>query len=315
MRTIKVKTGVVLNYQDEGDKSAPPIILIMGLGAQMITWPDALYYGLVNNGFRVIRFDNRDTGLSTHLDQHPAPSLFKTWLSKHLPIRSNVPYLLDDMAEDVLSLMAELKIKKAHLVGASMGGMIAQLMAVKNKKRVLSLTLIMSCSSSPRPTAKSLNVFLKLSKFKTKVPCRDTAINYNIKLNQLIGSPAYPQSEKLLREHAIKTVDRSYNQSGYKRQLIAITASKNRDHLIRKIKAPTLIIHGSADIVFPAAEARKMAKLIKKSKLKIVRGMGHNFVPELMPKITKWITKHIKKSQRKHLKKIRNKKIKMALQE
>ncbi|MEM5545453.1 alpha/beta hydrolase [Pseudoalteromonas fuliginea] len=308
MAIIKTKKGIKLSYQDEGDKTAPAIILIMGLGAQMIVWPDSLYYGLVKKGFRAIRFDNRDVGLSSHLDDYKNPSLFKTWLSKYLPIRSNIPYLLDDMADDVLALMAALKIKKTHLVGASMGGMIAQIIAAKHKKKVLSLTTIMSSSSTFKPTIKSLKVFLKVSKLQPKTLTRSAAINYNIQLNQLIGSPAYPQSEELLKEHAIKIIDRSYNQNGYKRQLIAIAASKNRAQLIKKIKAPTLIIHGNADIVFPSIEGEKTAKLIKKSKLKIIDGMGHNFVPELTPKMTKWIAKHIKKSQRKYLEKLRNKK-------
>jgi len=307
MRTIKTPQGITLNYQDEGDKKSPVIILIMGLGAQMTVWPDSLYYGLVKKGFRVIRFDNRDTGLSTHLEHHTNPSLFKSWLSKRLPIRAKTPYLLDDMADDVLALMAALKIKKAHFVGASMGGMIAQLIAAQHKKKVLSLTTIMSSSSLPRLSAKSIGVFIKLAKLKPKTSSRDEAINYNIKLNQLIGSPAYPQSEDALRHHATQIVERSHNPRGYKRQLIAMAASKDRQHLIRKIKTPTLVIHGCDDVVIPLSAGKKTAALIKKAKLRVVPGMGHNFAPELMPLMTKWIVKHVKKAQRKHLNKKRKK--------
>ncbi|KTF17339.1 MULTISPECIES: alpha/beta fold hydrolase [Pseudoalteromonas] len=307
MRTIKTPQGITLNYQDEGDKKSPVIILIMGLGAQMTVWPDSLYYGLVKKGFRVIRFDNRDTGLSTHLEHHTNPSLFKSWLSKRLPIRAKTPYLLDDMADDVLALMAALKIKKAHFVGASMGGMIAQLIAAQHKKKVLSLTTIMSSSSLPRLSAKSIGVFIKLAKLQPKNTSHDEAINYNIKLNQLIGSPAYPQSEDALRHHATQIVERSHNPSGYKRQLIAMAASKNRQHLIRKIKTPTLVIHGCDDVVIPVSAGKKTAALIKKAKLRVVPGMGHNFAPELMPLMTKWIVKHVKKAQRKHLNKKRKK--------
>lgn len=257
MRTIKTPHGITLNYQDEGKKHSPAVILIMGLGAQMTVWPDSLYYGLVKNGFRVIRFDNRDSGLSTHLDHYPSPSLVKSWLSKRLPIQSRTPYLLDDMANDVLSLMNALKIKKAHFVGASMGGMIAQLIAAQHKKKVLSLTTIMSSSSLPRLSAKSIGVFIKLAKLKPKTPSRDEAINYNIKLNQLIGSPAYPQTEDALRLHATQIVERSNNPNGYKRQLIAMAASKDRQHLIRKIKTPTLVIHGSHDVVINVGEGKK----------------------------------------------------------
>lgn len=301
MRSIKTPDGISLSYQDKGNKNAPPIILIMGLGAQMTVWPDPLYYGLVKKGFRVIRFDNRDSGLSTHLDHHPAPSLVKTWLSKHMRLGINPPYLLDDMANDVLALMAALKIKKAHLVGASMGGMIAQLIAAKHKKKVLSLTSIMSFSTPTIPSAKNIAAYVKLAQLKPKTDNTDDAINYTIKLNQLIGSPAYPQSLISLRKHATQIVNRSYNPNGYKRQLVAIVASKNRQHLVRKIKTPTLVIHGRDDLIIPLNAGVKTARLIKKAKLKVVPGMGHNFAPALVPKFTKWITKHIKKSHRKHL--------------
>ncbi|MEL0631764.1 alpha/beta hydrolase [Pseudoalteromonas carrageenovora] len=307
MRRVKTPQGIKLHYQDEGDKKSPVVILIMGLGAQMTVWPDTLYYGLVKKGFRVIRFDNRDTGFSTHLDYYTSPNLFKSWLSKRFPIRTKTPYLLDDMADDVLALMSALKIKKAHMVGASMGGMIAQLIAAQHKKKVISLSTIMSCSSLPRLSAKSIGVFIKLAKLQPKTCGREEAINYNIRLNQIIGSPAYPQTEDVLRHHATQIVDRAHNPNGYKRQLTAMAASKDRLHLIRKIKAPTLIIHGSDDVVIPLNASKKTAALIKKSKLKVVPGMGHNFAPELMPKMTKWLTKHIKKAQRKHLNKKQNK--------
>lgn len=187
MRTIKTSSGISISYQASGDLAAPVIILIMGLGAQLTVWPDELYYGLVNNGFRVIRFDNRDTGLSSKLEQLGNPNLFKIWLSTRLPVASHIPYTLDDMANDVIELMAALKIKKAHLVGASMGGMIAQLIAAQNKKKVLSLTSIMSSSTKPKLSASSLKLFLRLAKHRPLRANRDSAIHYNIKLNQSIN--------------------------------------------------------------------------------------------------------------------------------
>ena len=147
MRKVRTVSGITLNYQDKGKKSNPAIIMIMGLGAQLTVWPEELYFGLVNCGYRVIRFDNRDVGLSSHLDEFGQPSLVKTWLSKRLPLKNTLPYTLDDMALDVLALMSALKIKKAHIIGASMGGMIGQILAAKHKKKVLSLTSIMSTSS------------------------------------------------------------------------------------------------------------------------------------------------------------------------
>lgn len=305
MRTINTRSGISISYQDSGDLAAPVIILIMGLGAQLTVWPDELYYGLVNNGFRVIRFDNRDTGLSSQLEQLGNPNLFKVWLTKRLPVASHIPYTLDDMANDVIELMAELKIKKAHLVGASMGGMIAQLIAAQHKKKVLSLTSIMSSSTKPKLSASSLKLFLQLAKHRPRQVNRDSAIHYNIKLNQLIGSPAYPQDEQTLRKQATLGVDRAHNPQGFNRQLAAIAASDCRQHLMAKIKAPTLVIHGSLDPVMPVSAGRQTAAQIRKAKLKIVNGMGHNFPPALMAKMTKWISKHVKKAERKRAKKKR----------
>ncbi|MBB1311703.1 alpha/beta hydrolase [Pseudoalteromonas sp. SR41-8] len=303
MRTIKIKSGITISYQDKGKKSAPVIIMIMGLGAQLTVWPDELYFGLVAKGFRAIRFDNRDTGLSSQLEQFGSPNLFKIWLNKRLPIKSRIPYTLDDMANDVLELMAELKIKKAHLVGASMGGMIAQIIAAKHKKKVLSLTSIMSSSSKPKLSASNLKLFLQLAKHRRAQASRDGAIHYNIRLNQLIGSPAYPQDELALRKQATLGVDRAHNPQGFNRQLAAITASDCRQHLMPKIKAPTLVIHGSLDPVMPIAAGKQTAAQIRKAKLKIVNGMGHDFPPALMVKMTKWISKHVKKAEQKRAQK------------
>lgn len=303
MLTIKTQSGITLNYQDTGNKTAPVIILIMGLGAQLTVWPDELYLGLVAKGFRVIRFDNRDSGLSSQLEQLGNPSLLKVWLSKRLPITSHIPYTLDDMANDVLELMTALNIKKAHLVGASMGGMIAQLIAAQHKKKVLSLTSIMSSSTKPKLSAARLKLFIRLAKHRPKRANRDSAIHYNIKLNQLIGSPAYPQDEQTLRKQATLGVDRAYNPRGFKRQLAAIAASDCRQHLMPKIKARTLVIHGSLDPVMPVAAGKKTAQQIRKSKLKIVKGMGHDFPPALMAKMTKWISKHVRKAEQKRAQK------------
>jgi pimeloyl-ACP methyl ester carboxylesterase len=310
MQNIEIANGITLSYEDIGKRKAPTIIMIMGLGAQMTVWPDELYYGLANKGYRVIRFDNRDVGLSSHLDDLGTVNPLKVWLAKRTPLKAHLPYSLDDMANDVIELMAALKVKKAHLVGASMGGMIAQLISAKHPKKVRSLTSIMSSSSGTKLTPKNINLLLKLAKLQRTSTTRQGAILYNIKLNQLIGSPHYPQHEDLLRKQAIKHIDRAHNPSGFKRQLAAITASASRDNLLSQIKTPTLVIHGEADIIMPLAVGEKTAAQIRRSKLKVVPGMGHNFPPDLMEKMTKWIAKHVKKAELKHLKKKDKKRIK-----
>ena len=302
MQSVIVSNGIKLSYQDRGNKSAPAIILIMGLGAQMTVWPDEFYFGLVEKGFRVIRFDNRDVGQSSQLDEFGDPSLVKSWLSTRFPRRIKVPYVLEDMAGDVLALMAALKIKKAHLVGASMGGMIAQILAAQHKKRVLSLTSIMSSSSSPKISGSNMAVLLKLAK-RPKSNAKEAAIQYHMKMNRLIGSPKYPVAEAELQKLAKRNIERGYNPSGFKRQLAAITASGDRRKIAQKIKVPTLVIHGSADPVIPLNAGIDTAKHIRKAKLKVVYGMGHDFPVPLMPKLTKWISKHVSRSQEKaHLK-------------
>lgn len=300
MENILTASGISISYQDKGDLDAPVIILIIGLGAQFTVWPEALYSGLVEKGFRVIRFDNRDAGLSSSLDELGKPSLIKHWLSRRLPLRTHLPYSLDDMAHDVKELMNALSIKQAHLVGASMGGMIAQIAAAKYKKRVLSLTTIMSSSSPWSFSGSNINLLIKLAKIQPRNRTKEAEIKYNVRLNQLIGSPAYPQDECALYENANRYSKRAaHNQQGFKRQLAAIAATPYREKLLKKIKAPTLIIHGSADPVIPLEAGINTALIIKRSKLKVVPGMGHDFPPALMKKMTKWIAKHARRASKK----------------
>ncbi|MEP1386049.1 MAG: alpha/beta hydrolase [Paraglaciecola sp.] len=309
MQSIRLTSGISINYQDTGKKSAPVIILIMGLGAQMTVWPDELYQGLVEKGFRVIRFDNRDVGLSSQLDELGQPSLFRNWISKHLRLKTHAPYKLEDMANDVLQLMAALNIKKAHLVGASMGGMIAQIIAAKHRKKVLSLTSIMSSPSAATSTPK-LSLLLRLARPPIKTN-REAAIRYNIKMNHLISGSAYPIDESRLRTHATLNIDRAHNPAGVRRQLVAITTSRDRHKLLKKIKASTLVIHGSDDPIISVAGGKETAARIRKSKLKIIDGLGHNFPPILMSQMTKWIAKHATKAEKKRRLKKKSKAIKL----
>jgi pimeloyl-ACP methyl ester carboxylesterase len=305
---IKTKSGLYIHYQDEGEKNAPAIILIMGLGSQMTVWPELFYQSLLNNHFRVIRFDNRDVGLSSQLDERGEPSLFSSWLYKYFSLGKPAPYSLDDMAEDTICLMKELKIGQAHLVGASMGGMIAQIMAAKYKKKVLSLTSIMSTPNVMSLSVTTLKTIIKLVFIRHKVNTRDGAINYNVKLNQMIGSPCFLPQESVLKAQAAEQVERAYNPVGVKRQLCAIAASGKRTQLIKKIKVPTLVIHGAVDPLIPVSEGINTAKLIQKSKLKVMPDLAHDFPPKLMGQVAYWISKHVRKAEQiriqKQLKKL-----------
>jgi len=298
MPSITTHQGLSIHYQTFGRPENPAVMLIMGLGAQMTVWPDELIQGLLEKDLFVVRFDNRDVGLSSQLDELGNANLIKAWLSQRLPIKAAAPYVIDDMAQDALALLDALKIKKAHLVGASMGGMIAQNLAAHHRKRVASLTSIMSTTSRSGLPGSDLSVLLRLAK-RPKGQSRSASIRYNVKMNRLIGSPGYPTDDLTLWHQAGQNFDRANNPAGFKRQLAAITASGDRSHLLKRIKARTLVIHGSHDPIIPLAAGEDTANTIRKSKLKVVQGMGHDFPIPLAPKLAKWIARHVWKTERK----------------
>lgn len=298
MNHIRTPDGVHLAFERMGDAADPAVILIMGLGAQMRIWPDSLCHALVQRGYQVIRFDNRDVGHSSHFEHVGNPSLVATWVAAKLKRKARVPYTLKDMARDVIALMDELQIDSAHLVGASMGGMIAQILAAKHKKRVRSLTSIMSSATSPGLPDARLKVLLQLARRPTPFN-REASIRYTMRMNRLIGSPAYPMDEMELRALAETSFERSSGPGGFKRQLVAITAAGDRSHLLRKIKMPTLVIHGTDDPLIPVRMGEDTAAAIRKAKLKIIQGMGHDLPPALVPTLAKMIGKHLKKSEKR----------------
>jgi pimeloyl-ACP methyl ester carboxylesterase len=268
--------GITIEHESFGDPAAPCVILVMGLGMQLIAWPEPFCHHLADHGFRVVRFDNRDVGLSTKLDHLGAPSLRLALLRSllRLPVRSS--YTLDDMARDTLGLMDALAIRRAHLVGASMGGMIAQIMAAGASDRAISLTSIMSSSgarSLPGPTPRVLRVI-----GRRQPPLRDfdRLVEHYIELWRTIGSPAFPIDGVELRERVSTSLRRSFHPQGTARQMLAIMASGDRSKLLREIEAPTLVIHGRADPLVPLACGEDTARKIPNARLRIVDGMGHD---------------------------------------
>lgn len=302
MASIRTPDDIKLAYERMGDKHDPAIILIMGLGAQMKVWPDKLCKNLVKAGYQVIRFDNRDVGKSTRLDDEGNPSLLRTWLERKLNRTPQVPYTLRDMSKDVLHLMNELEIESAHLVGASMGGMIAQILAAKDKQRVRSLTSIMSSAHSPGLPDPQFKVLLQLAKRPSSFN-REASIRYTMRMNRLIGSPAYPLDDIELRQLAKRSHKRAGTPSGFKRQLVAVTADGDRRQLLKKIRIPTLVIHGSDDPLIPTRMGEDTAAAIRKAKLKVIQGMGHDLPPALVPKLSKMMLKHLKRAEKKWQKK------------
>jgi pimeloyl-ACP methyl ester carboxylesterase len=269
--------GIEIAYQEVGDPDAAPLVLVMGLGTQMLGWDEEFCALLAERGFRVVRFDNRDIGHSTMLESAGVPSRLDLFVGR----RENAAYLLSDMANDTIGLMDHLGIESAHVVGASMGGMIGQTLAIEHAERVRSLVSIMSTTGSRRvgtPTLKAFGALL------AKAPRgRDEYIERIVKTFKVIGSPAYPMDEARFRELAGRLYDRSHNPKGVLRQMHAIGASGDRTSALRKLKLPATVIHGTRDPLVRPSGGRATARAIPGARLRIVEGMGHDLPRALWP--------------------------------
>lgn len=281
-----------IEYESLGDPSHPAIVLVMGLGMQLTAWPDSFCRALVARGYRVVRFDNRDCGLSDRTPGKKRANLMLAMAASALGLPVRTPYTLEDMAGDVTGLMDRLGIAQAHIVGASMGGMIAQVLTATFPQRVLSLTSIMSSSGNRRvskPTKPARKVLLS-----RPADPKDTesVIDYMVQMFGVIGSPAYPAAPDELRDRLGRSIRRAYTPAGTARQLLAIIASGDRRKLLRTIKAPTLVIHGAADPLVPLAAGRDTAQNIPGAEMLVIEGMGHDFPEALMPRLAQAIADH-----------------------
>ena len=291
--------GITIEYESIGDPAASPILLVMGLGMQLIAWPDAFCQGLVQRGFRVIRFDNRDCGLSSKIHARRQPNIVAALAAAWLRLPVRVPYTLDDMAADAVGLLDALEVPRAHIVGLSMGGMIAQVIAARYPDRVSSLTSIMSSSgrrkaTQPRPDAKR-------ALLSRPVDPTDPAsvVEHLVCVFGAIGSPGFPTDPEALREQVSRNVRRGYHPAGVTRQLVAIIASGDRRRSLRKIAAPTLVIHGADDPLVPVEGGRDTARHIAGARLMVIDGMGHDLPPGLQPILVDAIAAHCRESESK----------------
>ena len=290
---IEVEDSASINPQDAHLQSRPAVLLIMGLGMQLVAWPPQMVQELVDAGYRVVRFDNRDIGLSTHLDFLGKPNLLWASLKYKLGLVPKPPYTVSDMAADALGVLDSLGIKRAHVVGVSMGGMIAQRVAIAAPDRVLSLTSIMSTSGArglPQADPKVLRVLL--SRPKSSSP--DAVADHYVKLFRAIGSPAYPTPEPEMRERILLGVQRSFHPVGTLRQMMAIVSDITRAAQLDRIKSPTLVLHGSADPLVPLAAGEDTARRIAGAKLVVIEGMGHDLPPEPVAQMLAALIPHIK---------------------
>ena len=236
-------------------------------------------------GYRVVRFDNRDSGLSGHATGGGGLGLFKVIAGSVLKLSVKTPYTLHDMAADTLAVMDALQIKQAHIVGVSMGGMIGQVLAAEHPERVLSLTSIMSTSGHMRLPQPSLKVRRVLMSRPANPKDPASVTDHLVHVLQVIGSPGYRESVQALRERVAKGVQRAYNPAGTNRQVMAVIASGDRRPLLKKIQAPTLVIHGRDDPLVPLSGGQDTAAHVRGAKLLVIDGMGHDLSPALLPQL------------------------------
>jgi pimeloyl-ACP methyl ester carboxylesterase len=284
--------GLEIEYESLGDPAAPAILLIMGLGMQLLAWPDEFCQRLLARGFRVIRFDNRDVGLSARYGGKRRSNLVWAMLAARLRLPLRPPYSLSDMADDAIGLLDGLGIAQAHVVGASMGGMIAQLLAARFPQRVLSLTSIMSSSGNRRLEPPKPDALKALLSRPADPHDLEGVIDHLVRVFGTIGSPGFPPDPVELRQRLSRSVRRGYYPQGVARQLIAVVASGDRRKLLRTIVAPTLVIHGAADPLVPPEAGRDTARNIPGAKLMLIEGMGHDLPPALYERLAEAIAAH-----------------------
>jgi pimeloyl-ACP methyl ester carboxylesterase len=280
--------GIEIAYERLGSNDAPAVLLIMGIAAQSIAWPDAFLGALVERGLQVIRFDNRDVGLSTHMTDAP-PADLPASLAGDL---SSVSYTLSDMAADAVGLLDVLGIGKAHVVGASMGGAVAQTMAIEHPGRVRSLVSMMFTTGSRSVGQSSPDVLRDVFGGPPAVT-REDVIQQMLRAVRVIGSPGYPADENEVTARAARGYDRSYDPTGVARQAVATVASGDRTERLRHLDVPTLVIHGLADRMCDVSGGRATAEAIPGAELELIEGMGHDLPPGLRQRLAARIAEFV----------------------
>ena len=284
--------GIELFYEEQGDRANETILLVMGLGAQMTLWPDEFVEALVDKGYHVVRYDNRDIGLSHKFEGAKAPGIKMQILRKAIRWPAKVPYSLKDMADDGMALLDALGIEKAHVAGASMGGMIAQLMAVHHPDKLLSLTSIMSTTGNPRLPRPDK---VALDALTAPIPSmeEEALIEHGLHIARSIGSSGFPFDVERQRERILANLRRSVYPAGIQRQLAAIVDDGDRRARLAQLDVPALVLHGEADPLVKPAAAQDTAAAIPGAKIKTFPGWGHDIPAEMIAPLTDEIVAHV----------------------
>jgi pimeloyl-ACP methyl ester carboxylesterase len=288
--------NIDIYYEENGPADAPVILLVMGLGAQMIAWPDEFIDGLVAKGHRVIHYDNRDVGLSQRMDGAKTPNLAWTMLKARFGLPVRVPYTLTDMAADGIGLLDALGIDKANVAGASMGGMIVQLMAANHRERLLSMTSIMSSSGKPGLPGARADIQKNFMVKRPPDASRDDAVAFGTELVRSFSYPDPARPENAHAEMTAKAFDRGYYPVGTRRQLLAIIADGSRVERLKKITTPTLVVHGGADPLVPKEGSEDIARHIPGARLEIIDEMAHDLPPSQVGRMVDLIAGHAKQA-------------------
>lgn len=287
---IRLANQTNIYYADHGSKSAPPVLMIMGLGAQLSMWPKSLIDKLLAQGFRVICFDNRDTGLSQKFTSKQCPNAVAQSMLKNVGVKLNAPYTLVDMAEDASELLTSLGVKHSHVIGVSMGGMIAQILAANFPAKVKSLTLISSTTNNPKLPSSDFRLLLALARRKKVFPTRIQAINQALHTLNEIGTKGEDPWSNGLRERIEESYDRCYYPVGASRHLAAIIATGDLRRWSRSVVCPTLIVHGTADPLVPFTGGKDLIRNIPNSELLSIQGMGHDLPDKHIERIVNAFT-------------------------
>ena len=283
--------GISITYEDKGPRDAPVILLVMGLGGQLTLWPDEFVDALNAHGFRTIRYDNRDVGLSTRFETAGVPNLKWMFVKAALRLPVRPAYTLADMAADGIALLDHLGIDRAHIVGASMGGMIAQHIAARYPERTLSLTSVMSTTGNSKlPRANKEAMAVLANRPMSGDP--EDMIAYSVRAARVIGSPGYPATEERLQRRVRSDFERGWYPQGVARQMAAIVADGDRRAMLKTISAPTLVIHGEADPLVPLAGGKDTAASIPGARLLTIPGMGHDLPLALVDTLADAVAGH-----------------------
>ena len=281
--------GISIEVQDEGAPGAEPLLLIMGLGMQLVAWPSGFVQSLVRNGFRVIRFDNRDVGLSQSFDGFGVPNVVLDGFKYSLGMNVRSAYSMADMADDAAGVLAALGVPSAHVLGASMGGMVAQRLALRHHERVKSLTLMMTSSGARHLPGPSMKVRAAMLWRPTQPADMAAIVAYYVRLYRLIGSPGYPSPDAEVAQRVESWVRRSYRPAANLRQLMAIAADGDRSADLRRMNVATHVVHGRDDALVPVQAGHDLARKITGATLEIIDGMGHDLPEALWPRFVRGI--------------------------